>query len=54
MLRRNNKYYNDKLVNILFDILTLRGAEIGEVPDEFADKETVASQSIESLEMFGK
>ncbi|KYQ60197.1 hypothetical protein ALC60_00604, partial [Trachymyrmex zeteki] len=33
-----------------YSILTLCSAEIGEVPDEFADKKALASQSIESFE----
>jgi len=52
MLRRNNKYYN-KLMQRFCSILTLRGAEIGEVPDEFTDKETLASQSIKGFEVSG-
>lgn len=39
---------------ILYLILTLRGAEIGEIPDEFTDKEAFASQSIEGLEVSGE
>lgn len=34
-------------------ILTLRGTEIGKVPDKLADKEALLSQSIESLEVSG-
>lgn len=34
-----------------YSILTLRGAEIGKIPDKFADKETFVSQLIECLEM---